>query len=136
MARDSLARALEVGGDDRRLRAALRYCEGQLYRSTARQAYGVAKPLPEDNGESQTRSPHPAKPRSFVPTGPIRFSAWLARLCMEWTIDRGADALQEAHRHGYTATDRETAQLADGYRARGNSLCPQRPAAVWIAAGD
>jgi hypothetical protein len=37
-------------------------------------------------------------------------------------LDRGADALNEAQRHGYTPTDRETAQLADGYRARGNSL--------------
>ena len=37
-------------------------------------------------------------------------------------LDRGADALNEAQRHGYTPTDRETVQLADGYRARGNSL--------------
>src|SRR5688572_17866151 len=29
LARDSLVRALEIGGNDRRLRAALRYCEGQ-----------------------------------------------------------------------------------------------------------
>ena len=37
-------------------------------------------------------------------------------------LDRGADALNEAQRHGYTPTDRETVQLADGYRLRGNSL--------------
>ena len=37
-------------------------------------------------------------------------------------IDRGADALNEAQRRGYTPTERETVQLADGYRARGNTL--------------
>ena len=37
-------------------------------------------------------------------------------------VDRGADALAQAQRLGYTAGDRETAQLADGYRARGDTL--------------
>ena len=33
-----------------------------------------------------------------------------------------ADALKQAEKLGYTIGDRETAQLADGYRARGDSL--------------
>jgi hypothetical protein len=33
-------------------------------------------------------------------------------------VDRGADALKQAQRLGYTAGERETAQLADGYRSR------------------
>jgi len=37
-------------------------------------------------------------------------------------VDRGADALKQAQRFGYMAGDRETAQLADGYRARGDTL--------------
>ena len=37
-------------------------------------------------------------------------------------IDRAADALKQAQKLGYTIGDRETAQLADGYRARGDSL--------------
>ena len=37
-------------------------------------------------------------------------------------VDRGADALKQAQRLGYTPGDRETAQLADGYRARGETL--------------
>jgi hypothetical protein len=37
-------------------------------------------------------------------------------------VDRGADALQQAQRLGYTAGDRETAQLADGYRSRADTL--------------
>jgi hypothetical protein len=37
-------------------------------------------------------------------------------------IDRGADALQQAQKLGYAPGDRETAQLADGYRVRGDTL--------------
>jgi len=37
-------------------------------------------------------------------------------------IDRGADALKQAQKLGYTPGDRETAQLADGYRARADNL--------------
>ena len=37
-------------------------------------------------------------------------------------LDRGADALQQAERLGYTPGERETVQLADGYRLRGDSL--------------
>jgi hypothetical protein len=33
-------------------------------------------------------------------------------------VDRGADALKQAQRLGYTAGERETVQLADGYRSR------------------
>jgi hypothetical protein len=34
-------------------------------------------------------------------------------------VDRGADALKQAQRLGYAAGERETVQLADGYRLRG-----------------
>jgi len=37
-------------------------------------------------------------------------------------VDRGADALTQAQRFGYTPGDRETTQLADGYRARADTL--------------
>ena len=37
-------------------------------------------------------------------------------------VDRGADALRQAQRNGHTPNEREIAQLADGYRARGNTL--------------
>src|SRR5262249_4849589 len=33
-------------------------------------------------------------------------------------VDRGADALKQAQRLGYSASERETVQLADGYRSR------------------
>ena len=37
-------------------------------------------------------------------------------------VDRGADALKQAQRNGHTPNEREIAQLADGYRLRGNGL--------------
>jgi hypothetical protein len=37
-------------------------------------------------------------------------------------IDRGADAMRAAQKLGYAVGDRETLQLADGYRARGDGL--------------
>jgi hypothetical protein len=37
-------------------------------------------------------------------------------------LDRGVDALRQAERFGYSSGNREIAQLADGYRARGDRL--------------
>ncbi len=37
-------------------------------------------------------------------------------------VDRGADALSQAERLGHKPGDRETAQLADGYRERAETL--------------
>ena len=37
-------------------------------------------------------------------------------------VDRGADALKQAQRLGYQQSDRETAQLGDGYRARAETF--------------
>jgi eukaryotic-like serine/threonine-protein kinase len=122
MARDSLARALAVGGYDQNLRAALRYCEGHLHRI---------------NGEAKMRRREVVAAQRDL-TAAIAAFREAAELRPGWPdpflglartfvygledLDRGADALNEAQRHGYTPTDRETVQLADGYRLRGNSL--------------
>jgi hypothetical protein len=122
LARDSLARALDVGGDDRRLRAALRYCEGHLHRingeASIKRREVVAGQRELANAVAAFREA--AELRSGWPDPFLG----LARTFVYGLddLDRGADALEEAQRHGYVATDRETAQLADGYRARGNSL--------------
>jgi hypothetical protein len=122
MARDSLARAIAATGNDSRLRGALRYCEGHLYRI---------------NGEAAMRRDETAAAQRHLTNAVAAFRE-AAELRPGWPdpflglartfvygledIDRGADALNEARRHGYIPTDRETVQLADGYRARGNSL--------------
>ena len=122
MARDSLVRALSIGGYDQQLRAALRYCEGHLHRI---------------NGEAKMRRREVVAAQRDLTAAVAAFRE-AAELRPGWPdpflglartfvygledLDRGADALKEAQRHGYTPTDRETVQLADGYRLRGNSL--------------
>ncbi len=122
MARDSLARALAVGGYDQQLQAALRYCEGHLHRinGEARMRRREADVAQRELTDAIAAFREAAELR---PGWPDPFLG-LARTFIYGLedLDRGADALNQAQRHGYTPTDRETVQLADGYRARGNSL--------------
>ena len=121
-ARDALARAMLIAPDNHQLRAAFRYCDGHLHRI---------------NGEAdKTRHQDVAAQREL--TEAVAAFREAADLRPEWPdpflglartfiygledIDRGADALNQAQRRGYAPTDRETGQLADGYRTRGNSL--------------
>ena len=120
--RTHLARA--VGADPRngRLRAALRYCDGHLHRI---------------NGEARKRRGDTASAQHAFTEAVAAFreaaeyrSDWadpflgLARTFIYGLedLDRGADALKRAQELGYTIGDRETVQLADGYRARGETL--------------
>jgi eukaryotic-like serine/threonine-protein kinase len=120
--RANLARAVATSPGDGRLRAALRYCDGHLHRI---------------NGEARKRRGEAAAAQvafteavaAFREAAEIRQS-WadpflgLARTFIYGLedLDRGADALKRAEELGYTLGDRETAQLADGYRARGDAL--------------
>jgi hypothetical protein len=119
-AQENLRRALVLRPRDRSLRASLRYCEGHLHRID-----GEA-----DDARHQTAA---AKQQFTDAVAAFREAAelrrgWpdpflgLARVFIYGLddIDRAADALKEAQSLGYTPGDRETAQLADGYRARGD----------------
>jgi serine/threonine protein kinase/tetratricopeptide (TPR) repeat protein len=118
----ALERALTVAPSDARLRATLRYCEGHLHRI---------------NGDaSKSRGQTSRAEREFADA--IAAFREAAALDEDWPdpylglartfiygvedIDRGADAMREAQRRGHRLGDRETAQLADGYRARGEAL--------------
>ncbi len=119
-ARENLRRALVLRPRDRSLKAALRYCEGHLHRidgeaddsrhqtAAARQQFTEAVAAFREAAELRRGWPDP-----FL---------GLARVFIYGLddIDRAADALQQAQALGYTPGDRETAQLADGYRARGD----------------
>ena len=103
------------------LRASLRYCEGHLHRIDGEaEGCGIGHLWQINN----SRRPCPpfggcrAAPRLADPF------LGLARTFIYGLedIDRAADALKQAQKLGYTIGDRETAQLADGYRARGDSL--------------
>jgi tRNA A-37 threonylcarbamoyl transferase component Bud32 len=122
MAREALANAASAAPDDARLRASLRYCEGHLHRIN-----GEARKLRRQATEAQ---------HEF--TDAVTAFREAAELRPNWAdpflglmrtfiygledVDRGADALQQAQRLGYTPGDRETVQLADGYRSRGDAF--------------
>jgi serine/threonine protein kinase len=120
-ARAALARAAAVSPDNA-VRAAMRYCEGHLHRidgeadllrhrtTDARHEFTEAVLAFRDAAELRSDWPDP-----FL---------GLARTFIYGLddVDRGADALKQAERLGYTTGDRETAQLADGYRTRGDTL--------------
>jgi tRNA A-37 threonylcarbamoyl transferase component Bud32/tetratricopeptide (TPR) repeat protein len=122
LARDALARAIPFARDDQQLRAAFRYCDGHLHRIN-----GEARKGRNQDGEAQRELTEAVA--AFREAADLRRD-WpdpflgLARTFIYGLedIDRGADALAQAERRGYRATERETGQLADGYRARGNSF--------------
>jgi tetratricopeptide (TPR) repeat protein len=121
-ARFNLQQALAIAPDDNRLKAALRYCDGHLHRI--------------DGEAARSRRQTVLASQHF--TGAIAAFREAAELRPNWPdpflglartfiygvedIDRAADALRQAERLGYKPGDRETAQLADGYRGRAARL--------------
>ena len=118
----ALERALTVSPSDDTVRGTLRYAQGQLARI---------------NGEAaKSRDQIPAAERHFANAiAAFREAATLRRnwpdpfLGLARTfiygledIDRGVDAMEQAGKLGHVIGPRETAQLADGYRARGDAL--------------
>ena len=121
-AQQNLQRALVLAPRNRSLRASLRYCEGHLHRI---------------DGEAE-KARHHATAADQHFTDAVAAFREAAELRRDWPdpflglarvfiyglddIDRGADAIKQAQKLGYTTGDRETAQLADGYKVRGDSL--------------
>ena len=127
-ARDALAGALSVVGDQGRLRSMLRYCEGHLHRIN-----GEAQKQRGDGDSGQEAFTEAVV--AFREAAELR-SNWLdpflglARtfiLGLE-EVELGADALERAQEisqgrnQDWEMSDREWALLGDGYRTRGNSL--------------
>jgi serine/threonine protein kinase len=122
IAQRSLQHALVLAPGSTSLKASLRYCEGHLHRidgeadklrhrtATANQHFTEAVSAFRESAELRRDWPDP-----FL---------GLARVFIYGLedVDRASDALKQAEKLGYTIGDRETAQLADGYRARGDSL--------------
>ena len=122
MAQQNLQQALILNPGSDELKASLRYSEGHLHRidgeaekfrrrtAAANQHFTEAVTAFREAAELRREWPDPflGLARTFI-------------YGLE-DIDRAADALQQAQKFGYTTGDRETAQLADGYRARGDSL--------------
>jgi eukaryotic-like serine/threonine-protein kinase len=121
-ARDSLVRALGAVGGDNRLSAALRYCEGHLLRinGEAKKARGELEAAQTDFTEAVVAFRQAAEFRRDWPD-PFIGLARTFILGLE-DVESAADALEKARLNGYELKGRDAAQLADGYRARGNAL--------------
>jgi serine/threonine protein kinase len=120
-ARDGLRRAVMLTPGDPSLKAALSYCEGHLHRINGEAAKARnEKQAQEEFAEALVAFREAAALR---PKWPDPFLG-LARTFIYGLedVDRGADALAQAEKRGHAPGDRETTQLADGYRARGEAL--------------
>jgi serine/threonine protein kinase len=121
-ARDALARAVAFDTDDPGLRAALRYCEGHLYRingeaKRSRRQFAEAQ---QDLTDAVAAFREAAELRADWPDPFLGLARTFIYGLQD--LDRGADALRQAERNGYQRGEREVVQLADGYRVRGDTL--------------
>jgi serine/threonine protein kinase len=114
-AKSFLARALEIDPADETVRGELRLCEGQIDRINGVSHHNAAV---LNEAVQKFEEAEQALPRSPDP------ELGLARVYVYGLkdIDRAYAALHEAERRGYKLGSREKAQLADGYRDRGDSL--------------
>jgi hypothetical protein len=110
-----LARALEMDPADETVRGEMRLCEGQIDRINGLSHHNAAvlNEAVQKFEEAQQALPHSPDPE-----------LGLARVYVYGLkdIDKAYAALQEAERRGYKLGSREKAQLADGYRDRGDRL--------------
>jgi hypothetical protein len=122
VAQKNLQQALVLAPWNRTLKAELRYCEGHLHRiaGEAENARHRAAAARQQFADAVTAFREAAELRRDWPDPFLG----LARVFVYGLddIDRAADAIRQAQKLGYTPGDRETAQLADGYRTRGESL--------------
>ena len=122
MAREALAQVLAISPDDGRIKGALRYCDGHLHRinGEARKAHKQNADAEHEFTEAVSAFREAAELR---PEWPDPFLGLMRTFIYGLEdVDRGADALKQAQRLGYTAGARETVQLADGYRSRAMAL--------------
>lgn len=121
-ARNGLRRALTVEPRNTRIKAAMRYCDGHLHRING-EARKSRRQLPGARQEFIDAVTAFREAAELRPDWPDPFLGLMRTFIYGLEeIDRGADALRQAQRLGFSAGDRETMQLADGYRARGESL--------------
>jgi len=122
IAREALEQALAANPGDAQVKGALRYCEGHLHRIN-----GEARKMHNRNVEAQREFTDAVsafrEAAELRPKWPDPFLGLMRTFIYGLEdVDRGEDALKQAQRLGYTAGDRETVSLADGYRSRALTL--------------
>jgi hypothetical protein len=118
--RDALARALQsqIG---RNLVAAVYLCDGHLRRidGEARLRDRQSVPAQQDLTAAVSAFRAAAEQRAKWPDP---FLGLMRTFIVMEDMERGADALSQAQRYGYTAVNRDWALLGEGYLARGAKL--------------
>jgi hypothetical protein len=122
MSRATLARAVSLRPDNARLRASLRYADGHISRIN-----GEARKARRQLGDAQVQFGNAVtafrEAAEFRPNWPDPFLGLMRTFIYGLDdVERGANALKEAQRLGFTPGNREHALLADSYRARADSL--------------
>lgn len=117
-----LRRALTLAPGDSAMQASLRYVEGHLHRidGEAQKSRKQVQPAQRELAEAVSAFREAAALRPEWPDPHLG----LARTFIYGMddIDRGADAMNQAEKLGYRIGARETSQLGDGYRTRGETL--------------
>jgi tetratricopeptide (TPR) repeat protein/predicted Ser/Thr protein kinase len=110
-----LARALEIDPADETVRGELRLCEGQIDRinGVSHHNAAVLNEAVEKFEEAEQALPHSPDPELGL-AGVYVYGLK--------DIDKAYAAVEEAERRGYKLGNRQKAQLADGYRDRGDRL--------------
>jgi serine/threonine protein kinase len=108
MAREAFKQALAVNPDD----AQLHRINGEARKTHKQNAEAQHEFIEAVSAFREAAELRPAWPDPFL--GLVRTFIYGLE-----DVDRGADALKQAQRLGYTAGERETVLLADGYRSRG-----------------
>jgi len=121
LTRDALGFAVRAGRSGSRLKAALRYCDGHLHRidGEARIKIKQAPAAQEALTAAVTAFREAAELRKEWPDP---FLGLMRTFIAMEDMERGADALAQAQRYGYTAGNREWALLGEGYLARAAKL--------------
>lgn len=115
-ARNNLARALELEPGDNGIEGRLRLCEGHIDRIEANAVRGTTRQKRlntavnkfDEAAELLKHSPDPYLGLASLYIYDLN------------DLDKAEDALSKAARYGHPVGKRETAQLADGYRRRGD----------------
>jgi serine/threonine-protein kinase len=119
--RDALDFAQRANGSGWQLRAAIKYCEGHLRRIDG-EARIKAKQAPAAQQELSAAVAAFRGAAEDRTDWPDPFLGLMRTFIVMDDVERGADALAQAQRLGYSAGNRDWALLGEGYLARGAKL--------------
>jgi len=124
LTRDALGFAAGADPSDGQLAAALRYCEGHLRRidGEARLKVKTGKQVPAAQQELTAAVTAFRGAAELRQNWPDPFLGLMRAFIAMEDVERGADALAQAERYGYTAGNRDWALLGEGYLTRATKL--------------